>query len=216
MPRPIVIAYHLIWTGYGWWLPNDPRGSMSRTIAGDVIAELGEIHHGRRKVQPTSATMRAFHNRAREALQFPLLEFSLREIDSIAESFLESMHAHRYMCYACAIMPDHVHVLIRKHKHQAEEMIENLQEASRLRLRTSGLRDPNHPVWGGDGWKVFLDHPDSVRRTIRYIEKNPAQRNLPAQCWGFVREYDGWPLHPGHSPNSPYARRLREYEDRSC
>ena len=24
---PIVIAYHLIWTVYGWWLPNDLRGS---------------------------------------------------------------------------------------------------------------------------------------------------------------------------------------------
>ena len=25
--HPIVIAHHLIWTAYGWWLPNDPRGS---------------------------------------------------------------------------------------------------------------------------------------------------------------------------------------------
>ena len=27
MPRqnPIVIAYHLVWTAYGTWLPNDPR-----------------------------------------------------------------------------------------------------------------------------------------------------------------------------------------------
>jgi hypothetical protein len=23
----MVVAYHLIWTAYGWWLPNDPRGS---------------------------------------------------------------------------------------------------------------------------------------------------------------------------------------------
>ena len=33
MPRPIVIAHHLIWTVYGTWLPNDPRGSGSRAIA---------------------------------------------------------------------------------------------------------------------------------------------------------------------------------------
>jgi hypothetical protein len=111
-------------------------------------------------------------------------------------------------------MPDHVHVLIRKHKHQAEQMIDNLQEASRLRLRTVGLRDPNHPVWGGPGWKVFLDRPCAVRRTIGYIETNPPKWNLPAQEWPFVAEYDGWPLHPGHSPNSPYARRLREYRGR--
>ncbi len=41
MQRPIVIAHHLIWTAYGWWLPNDPRGSTSHTIASDVLAEPG-------------------------------------------------------------------------------------------------------------------------------------------------------------------------------
>jgi hypothetical protein len=27
--KPIVIAHHIMWTLYGWWLPNDPRGSTS-------------------------------------------------------------------------------------------------------------------------------------------------------------------------------------------
>jgi REP element-mobilizing transposase RayT len=211
MPRPIVIAHHLIWTGYGWWLPNDPRGSMSRTIASDVIAELGELHYGRRTVQPSSSVMRGFHERSKQVLQFPLLEFTPEEIDAIGDAFSESIDEERYTCYACAIMPDHVHILIRKHKHKAEQMIQILQESSRLRVRGPGLRDIHHPVWGGPGWKVFLDHPDAVRRTIRYIEENPVKRSLPAQHWPFVTEYDGWPLHPGHNPNSPYARRLRDY-----
>jgi REP element-mobilizing transposase RayT len=110
-------------------------------------------------------------------------------------------------------MPDHVHILIRKHKHQAEDMLENFQETSRLRLRNAGLRSPDHPVWGGPGWKVFLDTPTDIRRTIRYIEANPPQWRLPRQQWSFVKPYDGWPLYPGHSPNSPYAKRLREYQE---
>ncbi len=28
----IVIAYPLIWSIYGYWLPNDPRGSTSKTL----------------------------------------------------------------------------------------------------------------------------------------------------------------------------------------
>ncbi len=107
-------------------------------------------------------------------------------------------------------MPDNVHILIRKHKKQAEEMIEDFQTASRLRLRNAGVRSIDHPVWGGPGWKVFLDHPDEIRITIRYIEQNPVKWRLPQQHWEFVKTYDGWPLHPGHSPNSPYARRMRE------
>jgi len=47
-----------------------------------------------------------------------------------------------------------------------------------------------------------------VYRTIRYIEANPPKLGLSRQQWDFVKEYDGWPLHAGHSPNSLYVRRL--------
>lgn len=46
MPLPIVIAYHLIWTGYGWWFPNDLRGSTSHFIASDALAQINELHFG--------------------------------------------------------------------------------------------------------------------------------------------------------------------------
>jgi REP element-mobilizing transposase RayT len=186
---------------------------MSHCIASDVIAELGELHHGRRKVQPASRVVREFQQRAKEVLKFPLLTFAVEDFPTVAEGFAAAIAEHRYTCYACAIMPDHVHILIRKHKHQAEEMIENLQESSRLRLSSVGLRTADHPVWAQGGGKVFLDHPGAVRETIGYIERNPVKWRLPRQQWSFVRPYDGWPLHPGHSPNSPYAKRLRDYED---
>ena len=212
MPKPIVIAYHLIWTAYGYWLPNDPRGSMSRTIASDVIAELGKLHYGRKRSQPAAREIREFREHAKNVLKFPLLEFKPPELQIIADSLSEAIRQHNYTCYACAIMPDHVHILIRKHKHQAEDMLETFQASSRLRLRTVGARTPDHPVWGGPGWKVFLDTPTDIRRTIRYIEENPPHWRLPLQRWPFIKAYDGWPLHPGHSPNSPYAKRLREYQ----
>ncbi len=205
----MIIAHHLIWTAYGWWLPNDPRGSMSRRIRQDVFMHLGELHHGRKKVQPAGWVIREFYDRARSALKHPLLTMSAADRDVIAASFADVIAARKYTCYACAIMPDHVHVLIRKHRDRAEEMIADLQAASRAALREHELRPPDHPVWGGPGWKVFQDHPDDIRRTIPYIEGNPIKIGLPAQSWAFVKEYDGWPLHPGHSPNSPYARRAR-------
>jgi REP element-mobilizing transposase RayT len=209
MPKPIVIAHHLIWTAYGSWLPNDPRGSTSEYIASDIIAELGQLHRGRRKVQPTSSMIREFHNRAKCVLKFPLLKFSADEFNLVAEGLQDGITEHKYTCYACAVMPDHVHILIRKHKHQAEEMIENLQHSSRLRLSTSGIRSGDHPVWTQGGGKVFLDHPDAIRDTIQYIEDNPLKWRLPRQYWPFVMTYDGWPFHIRHSPNSPYVKRLR-------
>jgi REP element-mobilizing transposase RayT len=212
MPQqPLVIAYHLVWTAYGWWLPNDPRGSGSHEIRSDTLAELGEIHYGRKKVQPAGWVVRQFYQQAATLLKHPLLTFDEAARATIVEAFGEVIAAEKYTCYACAVMPDHVHILIRKHKHLAEEMIQNLIEGSREKLIRSGHRDADHPVWTrGHGWKVFLDHPDDIRRTIEYIEKNPLPLRLPVQRWPFVVPYDNWPLHPGHSPNSPYAKRLKE------
>lgn len=211
MPQPLVIAYHLVWTAYGWWLPNDPRGSGSREVRSDVLAELGEVHFGRKKVQPAGRVVRRFYERAAPLLRHDLLTFDEADRQVIGEAFGEVVAKERYTCYACAIMPDHVHVLIRKHRHLAEDMIEALMAASRDALVRASLRDSDHPTWtAGGGWKVYLDHPDEVRRTIPYIERNPLPLRLPAQQWPFVTTYDGWPLHPGHSSRSPYALLLRE------
>jgi REP-associated tyrosine transposase len=211
MAQPMVIAHHLIWTAYGWWLPNDPRGSHSRALHKDVLAELGELHDGRKPIQPAHEEVEEFRNRAAPLLQYPVLSFDEVAREEIGRAFAEVIEAERYTCYACAIMPNHVHLLIRKHKHQAEEMMRALKSASRARLRTTGHRSEIHPTWTAvDGWKVFLEHPDDVRRTIVYIEQNPLPLELLVQRWSFVKEYDGWPLHPGHSPRSPYAQRLRD------
>lgn len=211
MERAPIIAHHLIWTAYGSWLPNDPRGSGSRSVNSDVIAELGELHHGRKKVQPPGCVVRDFYKKAGQVLRFPLLELDETARLVVGDAFAEVVRQRRYTCYACAIMPDHVHILIRVHRDRADTMVEQLQAHSRNRLCEAGCRAADHPTWtAGTGWKVFLHHPDDITRTIRYIERNPIKIHLPAQRWSFVSAYDGWPLHPGHNPNSPYALALRK------
>lgn len=188
----MVAGFHLIWTAYGWWLPNDPRGSSSHEIRVERIAELGDLHHGRKPIQPPSREIRAFYEQARQVLKHPLLTFEEQDRQHIGDSFRAVIAAQRYTCYACAIMPDHVHALIRKHKHRAETMIENLQAASKEALVTALRRTPEHPVWGGPGWKVFLNTQDDIRRIVRYIDDNPRKGRLPDQHWDFVTPYDGW------------------------
>jgi REP element-mobilizing transposase RayT len=207
--NPIVIAHHIMWTLYGWWLPNDPRRSTSRTIRNDLIAELGELHFGRKSVQPAGRDIKSFYEQAQIVLKRPLLSFAPLEFEIVANAIGDAIDEYKYTCYACAIMPDHVHLLIRKHRDLAEEMIEKIQTFSRLRLSDHGVRKLDHPTWTRGGWKVFLDHPDEEKRTIRYVENNPLKLRLPIQRWPFVKEYDNWPLHAGHSPKSPYVRALR-------
>src|SRR5262245_35260990 len=120
----MVVAYHLIWTAYGWWLPNDPRGSSSHEIRVECIADLGDLHHGRTAVQPLPSELRAFYAEAQKVLKHPLLTFRDEDIQTIAASFAQTIHEATYTCYACAIMPDHVHMLIRRHRDKSEQMIQ--------------------------------------------------------------------------------------------
>lgn len=191
----MVIAHHLIWTAYGWWLPNDPRGSMSKYIDQDLLSELGELHYGRKRIQPASRTIREFYDRAKSLLKDDLLTFTSDEVGAIATAFANTISSERYTCYACAIMPDHVHLVIRKHRDLAEGMILKLQIASMQTVRAMGRRDSGHPVWGGSGWKVFLDTPQDIRRTVKYAQDNPIKSRMPPQNWEFVSPYDGWPFH---------------------
>jgi REP element-mobilizing transposase RayT len=190
----MVIGYHLIFTAYGWWLPNDPRGSSSHVVRSDIVAELGELHHGRKHNQPNSAEIRAFYERARAALKHELRTFDAHTRTILACGFARVIEQRRYTCYGCAILPDHVHILIRKHRDKAEAMIANLQQTSRDHLLEQNIYPSDHPVWGGPGWKVFLDTADDIERTIRYIEKNPIPYKLPVQHYDFVEVYDGWDL----------------------
>lgn len=202
----MVAAYHLIWTNYGYWLPNDPRGSTSHEIRAAKIESLGEIHYGRKRVQPAGRVIREFHEAAQGVLKHPFRCFQPEEFEILAESFAVAIKRNNYTCYACAIMPDHVHMIIRKHRDKAEQMIERLQSASREALRTRSF-PMEHPVWGGPGWKVFLDSSEDIKRTVQYVEQNPVKIWRPVQNWSFVTDYDGWlPGRP--SGNWAYKRNM--------
>jgi REP element-mobilizing transposase RayT len=187
----MIAGYHLIWTIYGWWLPNDPRGSTSHEIRAASISNLGEIHFGRKRIQPAGHVINEFRDAARGILKHSLLELTPTEIDAVGCAFADAIRSRGYTCYACAILPDHVHLLIRKHRDQAETMIAQLQDASRAAVQRLGSHGPDHPVWGGHGWKVFLETRDDMERTICYIRRNLVGRQA-GQAWPFVRPYDGW------------------------
>lgn len=67
-----------------------------------------------------------------------------------------------------------------------------LQNDSRQRMIELHDRPSDHPVWGGPGWKVYLDSCTDVERTVRYVRDNPGKAGRPEQTWDFVLEYDGW------------------------
>ena len=188
----MVVGHHLIWTAYGWWLPNDPRGSSSREIRVEPVAQLGELHYGRKETQPTQDELREFYQRARPVLAHAVLAFDEADVAVIAECFARTIRRRGYTCYACAIMLDHVHLLIRRHREMGDQMIEAFQNDSRAALIAAGRRPDNHPVWTRKGRAVYKNTREEMEVPVEYVEGNPREAGRPAQHYDFVKPYDGW------------------------
>jgi len=193
--RQIIIGHHLILHGYGHWLPNDPRGSGSDELRQDKFADLGPIHQGRKPVQPPREELKRFWNAARPRLEFPILWFDEAKRQAIAAAFAEVIRRFRYTVWACAILSNHAHLCIRRHRDDAATMWQHLAEASRDGLRALADVPSDHPVWSNRPYKVFLYTPEAVRQRANYVGGNPGKEGLPAQVWPFTTPYDGWPHH---------------------
>lgn len=165
---------------------------MSREIRNERVAELGAPHYGRKAKQPQSVELREFRLQAQAILKHELLPFDDEDVQILASCFADVIKKRNYTCYACALMPDHVHLLIRKHRDKGEEMIDQFQQATRDGLIESGRRSAGHPVWGGPGWNVFQRTPRQIDTTIEYIRNNPVKIGRPVQVWPFATKYDGW------------------------
>jgi REP element-mobilizing transposase RayT len=190
-----VIAHHLVWTAYGNWLPNDPRGSGSKHVMKTELQGLGPVHFGRKRHQPASNVIRSFYQKADPQLNHDRLAFKIEDLTALGSCFSQAISQFAYTCYAAALMPDHVHLVIRRHRDRAEQMIESLQKQTAAAIVAERLRPATHPVWTRNGWKTFLRSPDEVRRTIGYVERNPLEIGWKKQDYKWVTPYDGWPFH---------------------
>ena len=176
----MIIAYHAIFTTYGTWLPNDPRGSYSKKIYSDALAALGEIHYGREEPQPGQLTMRQFRVAVRRRLSRPPYYLKNETRGVVAEAFERVVGRLELNVPACAIMNDHVHLLVMRSKHTIEYIVNQLKGAATAAL---DLRDT---PWTRGSWNVFINDEDVLRAAARYIEENPIAARLRPQRWKFI------------------------------
>lgn len=169
----VVIASHLILHGYGHWLPNDPRGSGSDALREDKLADLGPIHHGRKQVQPPRSELKRFYRAAEERLEFPTLWFDDAMRQAIGEAFARVLASSRHTVWACAVLRNHAHLCVRKHRDDPITIWRAFADESATSLRRFANVPADHPIWSSRPYKVFLRAPDDVRRVVGYILNNP-------------------------------------------
>jgi len=176
----MIIAYHAIFTTYGTWLPNDPRGSYSKEIYKAELAELGAIKYGRQAPQPDRRTMRRFRTAATPRLSRPPYYVTNATRPVIAGGFARVVERLKLTVPACSIMNDHVHLLVLRSKYRIEYLVNQFKGAA-----TSALELKPTP-WTRKSWKVFIDDEEALRAAAAYVEANPAAAGLKPQQWDFV------------------------------
>ncbi|MCU0716778.1 MAG: transposase [Pirellula sp.] len=202
----MVHAYHLVLPHYGFWLPNDPRGSWSDFVASWEIARFGQTtrHLEQRTLAMLSTEERAIRDAARRALRYPPVTLTGIQALSVANGFKEQSIKSDYAVWACSILPEHTHLVVSRHRYQVEQIANLLKGAATRRL----LADSNHPqapyakpdrrppgMWARHHWKSFLDSDQAIENAINYVLENPTKEGKPRQNWKWLTPYTG--LSPG-------------------
>lgn len=197
--RP-VIAYHVIFSTYGFWLPNDPRGSGSTEVRSEALRPFGPATpvSGSRSVagKPHDRRLRLA---AKQALKYPEVVFTGRQALSVGNGFAAAVRKYGYVVHACTILPQHAHLVIRRHRYCIEQVGRLLRQSATLRLLDDGLHPFAHlrsptgrlpSVWAQDFRHIFLFTPEEVIGRIKYVEDNPLKEGKPRQSWLFVTAYE--------------------------
>ena len=198
--HPLVIAYHLIITTYGFWLPNDPRGSWSDFVrAWDLFYFGGKAT----KVNTPRSLARKPHDykkrlEMKRHLARPAVEFTGIQALTIAHGFADYARRVGLVIHACSILPKHVHLVIARHTCSIEQVSRRLKQAATTALLNANLHpfqneryaDRRSPSpWARKEWAPFLDSPQDIVRASDYTNRNPERDGKPRQDWSFVTPY---------------------------
>jgi REP element-mobilizing transposase RayT len=192
----MIIGYHFIFSAYGFWLPNDPRGSWSEVVREFELRRFGPA--------TDVATTRSVANRshdhqlrlaAKQALRYPPVKLTGKQALLIAKGFGDAIAEQGYVVDALAILPDHVHLVMRYHVRPVEKIAAHLKTKATARLSAADM----HPLaryaspagripspWSRNYWCPFIYDGEHYRRVIAYVEQNPVKAGLRAQHWSIV------------------------------
>jgi len=195
----MIVGHHITFAAYGFWLPNDPRGSWSTCVGSDalyIIAGSATTTTARHSLAYNSHDPQQ-RRAAKEALSRKAVRFNGMQARAIARGFGNYVAKSNCSIWACAIMPEHVHLVVAQTQMHLDQLVIQLKGAAIRQL----IEERCHPfadrpdargrlpkVFVRGYWSVYLDE-ENVERKIRYVEQNPVRDGLRAQNWKFVTKY---------------------------
>jgi REP element-mobilizing transposase RayT len=174
----LVLGYHLILTAYGFWLPNDPRGSWSDFVRSWELLRFGPAT----KTEDRRSVARKPHDRAKRlqakrAMVRRPVEFTGIQARAVARGFADYARRSGVIIHACSVLPTHDHLVIGRDPVNIRQIARLLKGAATTELNKEGL----HPFqdqllnngraptpWTRHEWNCFLFSISDMTRAIQY------------------------------------------------
>src|SRR5262245_20244395 len=145
----MILAHHSIFSMYGFWLPNDPRGSGSDYIAVCELFRYGKatLTHSRVSVAARPHD-RGWKPPARQVLRYPPVELTGHQAVAIAAGFRTACQQASIEIHACAILPNHVHLVVGAHRKDIRALIGHLRSQGTRHVKEQQLwYEDERPPW---------------------------------------------------------------------
>jgi REP element-mobilizing transposase RayT len=194
-----VIAYHLIMTMYGFWSPNDPRGSWSKWVRAWELHRFGNATRtDQRRSLARDDHDRAQRRAAKDALARDAVKLTGVQARAIGRGFAEYCRKSECGIVACSIMRNHTHLVTLRHRYSIEQVANLLKGAASRQLAMERLhpfqdnpyRNGDLPTpWARRQWACYLNSTEDIQRAIRYVENNPVRDGMKPQHWPFVTPF---------------------------
>jgi hypothetical protein len=197
-----VIGFHVIGCTYGFWLPNEERGSCSDFVRRDALAKFGPanpVDHRR------SVARKSYDYEVRQmelaALTYPSVMFTNAQIDAVCRGVAKEIEEFAAAAvYEFVQLRNHFHFVCGPCRYDIRMFAGRIKGAGTKQLLEEGI----HPLqkfvdaedvipspWSVKPWVVYLFDNADVSRSIKYARGNLARARLPAQHHAFLTEYGG-------------------------
>ncbi len=194
----MIIATHIIISAYGFWLPNDPRGSWSDFVGSWELYKFGpvtKVNDGRSYAHDPHDVRKRLA--AKRTLKYPAVRFNAEQRGAIAEGFSRACKEGKYRCFGCCIGHDHAHLIFHRHERDAQIIAGHLKSHATRELaqrqihplaRFTGKRGGAPTPWSEGCWMVFIDDEAQIDSAVGYVRRHPEKEGLEKQSWDFVVE----------------------------
>ena len=193
--------YHAIVSAYGFWLPNDPRGSWSDFVRawelfrfGGPATTVSDKHNYAR--DPHDAK---FRRAMKSHLKYPAARFNETSRASVARGIELACSEFGFIIHAGAIGFDHVHLVTERNPSRSIEQVVAVLKARATRQMNvddtnpmNGFRQSDGAIptpWGKSCWSVFINDEIQLRAAIDYVARHPTKEGLAPQHWKFITPF---------------------------